>query len=286
MINKKLILACLISCLWATGLSCSSSSATTNNSQRIESSKDNVNALQINKNDVSNLNQTAKPKPLFVILGRIYAENNKIEFNGEFWGYDEENEEEAKLYPENKVELDIMNCAGYLASATTTYTTSGGGSRKVKLIPESIAPDAVRKIKQCTLKPNHKILGCDVFGIAPKSSARKNIKIAKVDAKKLYNSLLKDIDKTVAEEKRTGKSAKVNDKAEEVEIPEEDKEPLIGEPKDKLLLEDDNWTDMDGDGQIDLIKFHDTPCYENDTCTSIYQLIGGRWKEIQYIFPL
>jgi len=124
-----------------------------------------------------------------------------------------------------------------------------------------------------------------VFGIAPKNSKRKNIKIARVDTKKLYKALLKDIDQAVAEAKRTGKSAKINDKAE-VDIPEEEQESLIGEPKAKLLLEDDNWTDMDGDGQIDLIEFHDSPCSEKQTCTSIYQLIGGRWKEIAYIYPL
>ena len=94
-------------------------------------------------------------------------------------------------------------------------------------------------------------------------------KIGKVNTKNLYDSLAQSI----AEMKKAEKSA-------------DEITPQIKGTKGDLSLQDDNWTDLDGDGQIDLVSFHDTPCDEKDTCTWIFRLVDGKWKEIGYIFPL
>lgn len=205
--------------------------------------------------------------PFFVVLGIISVENEKIRLDNPFWGHFDDNEE-AQLYPDDKVELDIMNCAGYIASATTNYKMKGG-MREVKIIVESIAPNAVQKIKQCSKEPNDKVVISDVFGITPRNDKRKNINIDEINSKKLYDSLIQDI----AKMKKVKKS-------------EEDIKPRIKGTKGNLQLGDDNWTDLDGDGEIDLIKFQDTPCDEKDTCTWIFRLIDGKWEEIDYVYPL
>lgn len=206
-----------------------------------------------------------KQKRLFIILGSISSENEKIELDGEFWGHDE-TADEAKLYPDNKVEIDLLNCAGYIASGTTTYK---GVMREVKLLPETISKDAVEKIKQCSTDATGKIFSSKVFGISPIESSRKSIKLDKINSKELYTSLVKDIDsKTI--KNREGKI--VFD---------------IKKTKGDLSLTEDNWTDLDGDGEIDLVEFHNTPCEdEKETCTWLFQLINGKWKEINYISPI
>lgn len=153
-------------------------------------SKDNNKKLTNDNNKNNDLdNFTKNSTDSFIILGNLSASNNKIQLNGDFWGH-EENEKEAKLYPDNKIELDIVNCAGYLASATTTYK---GAMREVKLIPETISSDAAKKIRLCSPELKGDIVASDVFGIAPRVENRRNIKINKVDTKKLYDSLVKDI---------------------------------------------------------------------------------------------
>ena len=208
---------------------------------------------------------SSEPKSFFVVLSSVGVRNGRIELN-DFWGH-EENDDEAKLYPADNVEIDIMNCAGYLGSATTTYRMEGG-MRKAKLIEKTVAKDAVEKIKQC--ESNNEMSGNKVFGIAPRDDKRKSIKINKVDTKKIYNSLIKD----VTELKKIADS-------------EKDTMAEITGAKGKLSLGEDNWTDLDGDGQIDLIEFHDTPCEnENDTCTWIFRLIDGKWKDIDYVLSV
>lgn len=268
----NLTVFCLIFCVSAT-LSCHSfaSKATDNLSvnQTLELVNSNSDKPQANDNNNSPGETTnTKPGTLFIINGSLTANNNKLELNGDFWGHDEDDEEE-KLYPDNKVEIDIMNCAGYLASATTTYK---GIMREVKLIPETVAADAVKKIRQCSLKPNDEITGSYVFGIAPRDKKRKDIKIGKVDTKKLYNALAKDLewDKQAVPEKQTISA---------------DSKTELKRTKRDLTLDEDTWTDLDGDGQIDLVRFQDTPCDEKQTCTWIYRLISGKWKEVEYIYP-
>ena len=121
-----------------------------------------------NEIDANSGNEPLKQSnSLFVIHGSISVENKNISVNESFWGYEDNDDDEAQLYPNGKVELDLMNCAGYLASAITTYKMKGG-VREVKLIKDTIAPDAFEKIKRCSLDPNAEIPGSDVFGIAPK----------------------------------------------------------------------------------------------------------------------
>lgn len=244
--------------------------ATANNSQLNLKQESPINKSEVLPSDIiitanPKKNSTTEQKPFFVILGEISTEGGKIQLQSGFWGHDAD-EEEAKFYPDNTVELDIMNCAGYIASATTTYK---GVVREVKLLNETIAEDAVEKIKQCSLSPNSEIPGSKVFGIAPASSKRRNIKINGTDTKKLYDFLVKDVVKMKPKKTHSGT----------LSFPSK----IV---KGNLFLEDDNWTDLDGDGQIDLIQFHNTPCDEKDTCTWIFRLINGKWQGIDYVFPL
>lgn len=221
-----------------------------------------------------NGNTSAKPligdESLFLIFGRIHTdEKGSVELSEEFWGY-EDIESEAELYPNDQITLDIMNCAGYLASATTTFRMKGG-MRKVKLLRNSVAADAIQKIKKCSLSPDEKIVGSKVFGVEQAAKSRANIKIGKISTKEIYNSLVKDI--AEMKPKETRGSGRL--------------EPPSKITKGDLLLEEDNWTDLDGDGRIDLIEFHNTPCEnEKDTCTWIFRLVGGKWNGIDYIFAL
>jgi hypothetical protein len=237
-----------------------SSSANLNNSQ--------ANAVNQATPKPENKNATpavaAKTDALFVILGAAYLRDGKVELEENFWGH-EENKAEAASYSSNKIELDILNCAGYIASAETTYKMENG-SRRVKIIPETIAADAAEKIKQCAAAPNDKILQNKVFAVAPRDEKRRNVKIEKIDAAKIFDSLVKDV-----------KGQKI----------EKDSEPQFKGAKGALSLESDNWTDLNGDGRIDLIEFHDAPCEnENDSCTWIFRLAGGKWKKLEYVSPL
>lgn len=214
-----------------------------------------------------NVGNKTQPKTdsFFVILGSASVNKDKIELDGDFWGHSIE-EDITGNSGKDEIEIDLMNCAGYIASATTTYR---GTMREVKLIKKSTATDAVQKIKQCSTVNNGEIFISDVFGITPREDKRKNIKIGKIDTKKIYDALAKDIKQI-----------------KKIKNPEGETTPQLKGTKGNLLLGDDNWTDLNGDGQIDLIEFHDTPCDEKDTCTWIFQLIDGKWKDIDYIFPL
>lgn len=238
---------------------------------------------KVQSNDLTNVNQVAvksdylpsnsnslnrtslESKPLFVIVGEIGIHDGKIEVQGDFWGHDA-TEDESKLYPDNKVSLDIMNCAGYIGSATTTYK---GVMRKVTLQTETIAPNAIEKIKQCSGSPNSEIPACKVFAVSADIGQRESIKIIKTDATKLYTSLRKDI-KSKRPTNREGKTV-----------------PQIRFKKKQMSMDDDIWTDLDGDGKIDLVLFYDSPCLiEKDTCTWIFRLVNGRWQIIDSITAL
>ena len=220
---------------------------------------------------------------LFLIFGMIYVENNEIELEKSFWG----NEiYEANSYNEEIVKLDLMNCAGYIASATTTYK---GITREVKIVPETIAKDAVEKIKQCAGAPSADgtIFGSSVFGISPSEDRRKTIKVGKIDTKKLYKSLIADIKEAQKSEKERGiKLASRDDVEPQLIETDEVFVSAIKATKGDLSLLNDNWTDLDGDGQIDLVHYYDQPCEEKDTCTWIFRLIDGKWKAIDYVSPL
>lgn len=270
---KKAILIRLFLLLYIiVSLSCRSSSLVTLNNVPADSNQERIvsnNHIRPSDNLNNSIDNRAQPKTdlFFVILGSASVEKNKIELDGNFWGHfiDDDNAETSR---KNEIEIDIMNCAGYIASATTTYKMKNG-MREVKIINETIASNAAQKIKQCSIENNGEIFVCDVFGITPRDGKRKNTQIGKVDTKKLYDSLVRDIREI-----------------KKIEKPEDDITPQLKGTKGSLSLGEDNWTDLDGDGQIDLIEFHDTPCDEKDTCTWIFRLIDGKWKNIDYVSPL
>ena len=165
------------------------------------------------------------------------------------------------------IEVDVMNCGGFLATGKITYIDEDGekgfpAGWKLKIVPETLAADAQEKIKMCHFAAEFPYLS-NVFAVAPRNDKRKNIKIGKVDTRKLFASL----------DTETKQRANMPHKE------------IIRE-KNKLTLSNDNWTDIDGDGQIDLVKMSAACSIESAyTCSSLLLLINGNWKEIGFITP-
>ena len=155
-----------------------------------------------------------------------------------------------------------MNCAGYLGSAKIALVE---GLWKLTFIPETVSPDAQEKTAAC----KQPIDGGNnpAFAVAPRDSNRKNIKIGNVDTRKLYASLPDTKRKWLEEEKKIYKTN-----------PEfRDRE------KGNLTLRQDDWTDTDGDGKIDLVSIS-AVCEKGDSegtsCSSILMLIDGKWIKV------
>jgi len=131
------------------------------------------------------------------------------------------------------VEVDLMNCAGYLATAEFTYIRKpselSDPKWHLKVISEKVAADAEKKINLCHSYSKYPY-SCNVFAIAPQNNKRRDIKVGKVNTRKLFASL----------DKETREMANTTEK-------------YVGREKNNLTLFNDNWTDIDGDGQIDLV---------------------------------
>lgn len=161
------------------------------------------------------------------------------------------------------VMVDVMNCAGYLGSGKISYKTINDSMFEWKLtfIKETIAPDALEKAKRCNFTSKSEFISSGAFAIAPQDNKRKAIEIGKVDTKKLFSSLSKETQKWL--KNRYG--SKVHKSGE-------------------LSLDSDDWTDIDGDGRIDLIKVW-TDTDEEHSRGLILMLINGKWKEIYSDVP-
>ena len=222
-----------------------------------------------NTQDTNNIrpNHTQiNPSLLFVSLGNVSVIKGRLEIDGDFWRT-EADEYEIRLYRNKTLEIDLINCAGYIASATLEYRVSG--SMRVKLIDKSIVKDFKTKVKNCAVYESNNVVSSDVFGVYPKKENRKSTIIKQVNIKKLYASVTRD-------KVQLKRMKKIDELIA----------PKIRFKKRALSLRDDNWTDLDGDGEIDLIKYYDAPCLrEKDTCTWLFRFINGRWTNIGYVAP-
>ena len=129
-----------------------------------------------------------------------------------------------------------------------------------------MASDALEKVKQCSDNPNHKYPSSEIFAIATRDDKRKNIKLGEQNGKSLFSDLPRSV-KSWANCKR---------------------------PKPGVVSRENNddWTDTDGDGKVDLISIN-ADCQPNGfcedeggyTCSKILRWTGWRWVEISYETP-
>lgn len=237
-----------------------------------------------NHNSNGNLNNTDKnkttekpPKVLqvsskntLVWVGQISPREIKdADGNNSTWNNAELDNDPPYNKTGTTIEVDIMNCAGYLISGQLYKEEDHGLS--LRTIPETAAADAIEKIKQCDPNPEDEFSLSISFAIAPANVNRKNIKVGTVDTKKIYDSLPANVKKWLEEDK--------------VAYEGEEGKYYRRKEKGNLTLQDDNWTDIDGDGEIDLVSVSavisplDT---EGDTSSRIFMRINGKWKKIGY----
>lgn len=91
--------------------------------------------------------------------------------------------------------VDIMNCAGYLATGELSKSADYGWN--FKLTPRSLANDAVVKMRRCAVEAQKEegFISNFVFAIAPANGNRRNITLGKTDTTKLIASLPTDTKK-------------------------------------------------------------------------------------------
>jgi hypothetical protein len=231
----------------------------------------NANSYQNQQTDdkLFDLSKVKLKYPMVWVGGVDINEEKQLNSNW-VWSFDEAeiaNEENPQIpfdrfrnpnYPmikkDEAVLVDIMNCSGYLGSGKISYKTIDDSMFiwKLTFYPETIATDAVGKIESC---------GSSAFAIAPQDDKRKNIKINKVDTKKLFSSLPKETQKWL----KNKYGSDVHKKGE-------------------LSLEQDDWTDIDGDGKIDLINIW-TNTDEEHSSGLVLMFINGIWEEIYSTQP-
>lgn len=199
-----------------------------------------------------------------IFVGSISLENGRADaFENQIWSLAEEanryinGEPTFETDEKEVVEVDIMNCAGYLGSGRAHYDGGDGLNWRIKFVSDAaIAADAAEKVKQCDAEQQSDYVASAAFAIAPRDNKRQNIKIGKVDTRKLFASLAKDTQKWLK-----------NKYASDVH------------KKSDLSLQEDNWTDIDGDGEIDLV-YAFTNYDQEHSSGVIMLLVNGRWKDV------
>jgi hypothetical protein len=179
-------------------------------------------------------------------------------------------------FPKEKVgttlEVDILNCAGFLARAKAVRRDASYSAWEMELIPKSVAQDAAQKMKQCDWDKGIGESSGLAFALSPSLPERQTFKLKKQpDLAQLYASLPEELKQWL--------------KAGEVKVGDD-----TSRPKGQLAPKyyGDSWADINGDGAVDLIIVHSkcdgTP--EDDlTCGSIWYLSNSKWKEIAYSTP-
>jgi len=182
-----------------------------------------------------------------VLRGSIDVTDNKVE-SISLWvrGKEANGVKFAKVETGASVAVDVLNCSGYIATATASLNEHQAW--EVKIIPETIATDAVEKIKACDSSPESKYISSNTFAVAPIVEKRKQIKLNKLEKPSTYT------------------------------LP-------IGV---QIWAEGDigNWTDTDGDGKVDLVSISGKcGTSEENICTRVLSWNGLRWIEIAYTKP-
>ena len=191
-----------------------------------------------NSDDLSNI----------VLGGSIDVTDNQVE-SISLWDRGEKSKNEKFNEPENstKIVVDVLNCAGYLASAKAIYDAKST-YWKLEIIPETVATDAVEKIKACDSSPESKYISSNAFAVAPVNKTRRQSKLSKLETPSTYTL------------------------------------PFSVQAWAKGDIT--NWTDTDGDGKVDLVTISGKcGMSENNFCSKTLSWNGLRWIEIAYSAP-
>ncbi len=184
-----------------------------------------------------------------VLRGSIDLTDNKVESLA-LWDRDEKSKDEEFDEPENgsKINVDILNCAGYIASAKATYNAKLT-YWKLEIISETVASDAVEKVKLCVTYPESKYISSNAFAIVPTDEKRKQMRAKKLEKPSIYS--LPFSVQMWAEKDGIG-----------------------------------NWADTDGDGKVDLVTVSGAcGTSEEYICSRTLSWNGLRWVEIAYTKP-
>lgn len=164
------------------------------------------------------------------------------------------------------VEMDIVNCFGYLGTAKVTYDGLQYKAWTAELIPETKVADVKERLLRCVDDPNDEFtrnhLSNSVFFIAPRDDKRKQIQNNK---KPDWNVVFEQIP---YEWLKIAKLPRRNPSKKQIE-------DCIG-----------HWADSDGDGTIDLVSIcavneeNITEAYKPYGYSRVLQLVNGSWREI------
>jgi len=202
----------------------------------------------------------------------INTESPKKLFSYDEEQYERRSDENSPYYQARSgVEVDLMNCGGYLASGRLYSSDEKSNfpppNWRLKIALATIAKDVEAKIKKCSFYSMEQIAAGEkftspVFVVAPQKDTRRNITVGEVNTKEIFRSLPKEIKEIL--------NSKVALAA--------------GRTKDDLsILQNDNWTDLDGDGQIDLIDV--SIPNEKQSSGMVLLLVKGKWQVISRTQP-
>ena len=158
------------------------------------------------------------------------------------------------------IEMDVVNCAGYIGTAKVTFLGLDEHTRwKTEFLPETVVADVIERMKKCNSYFDDKLPMDSAFFIAPADEKRKHLKTKKKpDWKAVLASLPTEWRKAA---ELDAESLKVNNATVEDSI---------------------GWADSDGDGSVDLLELAQVD-RENDTYAThsiIIRLVSGKWEKL------
>jgi hypothetical protein len=184
-----------------------------------------------------------------ILIGSVSFSKEKINSDSVLWDRGEQSEQKKFDEPENgaTINVDVLNCAGYIASAKATYD-SKLTYWQLQMIPETVASDAVEKVRQCLEYPEIDYLSTSAFAVSPTDEKRKQVKLKKLEKPSVYTL------------------------------------PISVQ----LWAKDDigMWADTDSDGEVDLVTVSGLcGTSEENICSKTLFWNGLRWIEIAYSAP-
>ena len=196
----------------------------------------------------------------FVLFSLIGVKNNQL-ITKQGWSRGLKAKDVKFSPPESgtQIEVDIINCAGYLASAKMKYDITYGW--QVEIISESTASDLTEKVKHCAWEPDSEYVSSTAFAVTPREEKRKKIKLENPDLQKTFSSLPWSV-QSWAKKLASRKTETLSPKSF------------------------DDWADTDGDGEIDLVQINGyCSSSEEYICSRVLRKLYGVWIEIAYTMP-
>ena len=223
---------------------------------------DNSTTISVSENNI-NISKSDSKFPR-VWVGLVSSDNGNINSSNSVWSGGDDTpsdipESEGGIKVGTTYEVDIMNCGGYIGSGEIAFIKQGDfpPDWRLKVKPDTVASDGTKKIKQCDANTQDNYVNSGAFAINPRNENRQNIKIGKIDTRKVFSSLPKETQKSL--QNKYGSST---------------------HKKGELSAsEEDDWTDIDGDGEIDLVFVFSMYDVEHGG-GAIMMLINGKWKDV------